>query len=489
MAEKIKVLFAAAECSPLAKVGGLADVVGSLPKALKKRGIDARVIIPFYESINKKIFSPKLIKKDLPIIVGGKHLKFDLYSTKYQDVTIYLIYNREYISQGEIYKQPRHKPGGLWEKERFFFFTESLIQALPHLNSWPDILHLNDWHTGMVPKFLSFKTTADPHYKKIKTIFTIHNLAMQGVWPATEILPWLDMTEYDFDKKDLQNGNINPLLFGIRHSDLITTVSPTYTKEITTKKYGAGLEKFLKKRRENLFGILNGIDTNKFNPISDPFIYNNYDEQSLEVKNTNKQKLLKEVDMEFSADKPLIGLVSRLVWQKGIDWVVDLIPKLKKLNAQLIILGTGDPELEHILKQAQAKYPKNCRVLIKFDSKLAQKIYAASDMFLIPSRFEPCGLTQMIAMRYGTIPIARATGGLKDSIDKFQQNNKKISGTGFLFKSENSKALNKAVKKACRVYKNKRIWQLLQKNAMKKDFSWEKSASEYIKLYKKLISS
>lgn len=487
MANKIKVLLAAAECSPLAKVGGLADVVGSLPKYLKKENVDARVIIPFYESINKKLFPPQLIQKGIPIIVGGKKNKFDLYITRHQNLPIYLIYNKEYLSRGQIYKQPYHKPGGLWEKERFFFFTESLIQALPHLNFWPDVLHLNDWHTGMVPKFLSLKSTADPHYKDIKTLFTIHNLAMQGTWPASEILPWLDMTEYDFDKKDLLNGNINPLLFGIRHSNIINTVSPTYAKEITTKKYGQGLEKFLKQRKNSLWGILNGIDVNKYNPASDPYIYNNYDSQSLDVKKLNKNKFLKEIGLEISENKPLIGLVSRLVWQKGIDWIISLIPKLKKLNAQLVILGTGDPELEKSLKQAETKHFKNYRVMIKFDVKLAQKIYAASDMFLIPSRFEPCGLTQMIAMRYGTIPIARSTGGLKDSIEPFKIKKSKVNGTGFLFKTEKEKALYQAVKKAIKVYNNRERWELLQRNAMKKDFSWEKSAHEYIKLYKQLL--
>lgn len=489
MDRKIKVLFVSAEYAPLAKVGGLADVVGSLPTALEGLNVDARIIMPYYEPIKTKGVKTELLKKDIPIIINGKNKNFDIYHTRQQSNDVYLIYNEEFLSRGNIYSWKNHQPGGFWEKERFLFFTESVLQALPHLSFWPEIMHLNDWHTGLVPKFLSAKLTADKNFKKIKTIFTIHNIGNQGIWNSDELLPWLDMTKEDFDKEDLPRKDVNAMLFGIRHSDLLTTVSPSYAREILTKKYGLGLEKYLRKRKNSLFGILNGIDIEKFDPLTDPVIYENYDEKNLNKKTTNKIKLLEEIGLPYEKNSPLIGLVSRLVEQKGIDWVVDLVPKIKKLNAQLVVLGTGDPVLEKLLKNAQTAYPKNLKALIKYDASLAQKIYAGSDMFLIPSRFEPCGLTQMIAMRYGTIPIVRATGGLKDTVEPYKFQKNKVLGTGFLFKKEKSNALEKAVQKATKCYKNKNKWMSLQKNAMKKDFSWKKSAKKYVDLYNKLINN
>lgn len=486
---KLKVLLVSAECVPFAKVGGLADVVGALPKNLKGLGVDARVLLPLYQTVDRKKFNIKLWKKNIPIIVAGQKTRFDIYRTRFEQIDFYFIHHQKYLSRGQIYTWSGHQPGGFWEKERFLFFTEGVIQAMPYLDFWPQVLHLNDWHTGLVPKFLSLKNLANPNYRQIKTLFTIHNLASQGAWSAPEILPFLDMTIIDFAPNDFLNNDVNSMLFGIRHSDLINTVSPSYAQEILTKKYGEGLEKFLRQRKKSLSGILNGIDNHKYNPARDKNIYKNYSSAGLVNKEINKIKLQAAVGLKPAKDSFLLGLVSRLTHQKGIDWVIELIPRLEKINAQLIVLGTGEKKIEQQLARTAKLARAVCRIVLTYDDSLAQKIYAGADAFLVPSRFEPCGLTQMIAMRYGTVPIVRKTGGLKDTVSDYKCSNRQSEGEGFVFRQENPQALWRAVRRAKRVFETKHRWQRLQKDIMLKDFSWKRSARAYIEIYQKLINT
>lgn len=486
--KKLNILFIASESSPVVKVGGLADVVGSLPTALKKIGCNVRIILPFYQVIDAKKYRPRLFKKKISIVAGGRTEHVDLYQIRDGNGTvIYLIYNKKYLSLGQVYSSKKHMVGAFWEKERFLFFTESVVLSLPHLRFNTDILHLHDWHTGMVPKFLSCSLLKNPRYCSIKTLFTIHNIANQGRWNKKDVIPFLDMSESDFDKEDFSGNDVNPMRFGILHSDIINTVSPTYAKEITTPAYGEGLENALKKRKKKLFGILNGIDTEAFNPQTDRRLRVPYSRDTIDLKTLNKTALQKELSLRVDERIPLLGIVSRLVYQKGIDWLIRISPQLLRRNVQLVVLGTGDPSLEEQLKKISRTHP-NMRAMIQFDTALAQKIYAASDMLLIPSRFEPCGLTQMIAMRYGTIPVARATGGLKDTIRPYHALNRSIRGTGFLFTQKKPSALYSAIAKALKVYNNKINWRLLQQSAMKQDFSWNKSAKAYMRLYMKLAN-
>jgi len=463
---KFKILMAAAEIAPLAKVGGLADVVGSLPPALAKLGVDVRLIMPLYGSIDKKKFKIKKIFSDIRILSAGQNIKINIHQTSLQGIKIYFIDNKKYFSHPEVYFGNN--------SERFLFFSLAALTSLPIIKFKPDVIHCHDFHTALIPTLL--KTADFPYFNNIKTLYTIHNLNHQGK-SEIKVLSTANLSTNSLKPLaiDARDGDINFMAQGILNADAVNTVSPTYTKEITTSIYGAGLEKVIKANSHKISGILNGIDIDFFNPATDKNIYKKYSIKNIEDKTVNKLKLQKELKLPQDKNIALIGLVSRLVWQKGLKLITD---DLAKLNCQFVFLGTGEKDSENQLKNLAKKYPKKMKAKIMFDIKLAQKIYAASDMFLMPSRFEPCGLGQMIAMRYGTLPLVRETGGLADTV------NKKL---GFKFKEFEPVALEKTLEKALNVYYNKpKKWLKMQKNCMKQDFSWDKSAKEYLKLYKNL---
>jgi len=452
MQEPMKVLFAASECAPIAKVGGLADVVGSLPKYLKKMGVDVSILIPFYGVVNLKKEKRKLVSKEE---------KFNLWQTFLPEsrVPVFLIENNNYF-KGDVYIESDASSGGSeMEAKRFLFLSAAAIEVAKILKI--DILHCHDWHTAIVATL--------PKNKNIKTLLTIHNLQYQGIYPS-EIVNKLLGTNF--------SGEVNCLKEGILNADFINTVSPNYAKEILTSEYGYGLENFLKQRKNNLIGILNGIDTEEFNPKTDKNLKANYSLLDIEKKEENKIYLQKKYFKETNPNIPVLGMVSRLASQKGIDLIKEIFPLLMKENLQFILLGTGAREYEVFFEEKKKEFPQKFWTKIGFDDNLARQIYAGADIFLIPSLFEPCGLGQLIAMRYGTLPIARLVGGLKNTVTK---------ETGFLFKNYNEQEFLQVIKKALRVYKNKKIWEKLQKNGMKNDFSWEKSAKEYLKIYKKLM--
>lgn len=456
--KKLKILIAAAEVAPIAKVGGLGDVIGALPKALTKLKLDARVIAPFYGAINKNKYQIKLTKKNLKIGVA----LINLWQTYLPDsaVIVYLIEHNFFNGQ-EIYSPAL--AGGPTDVKKYIFFSQTILESAKTINFKPNVIHLNDWHTAAVTTFLKTDYKTDPFFKQTKTLYTIHNLANQG-----------------------QTKIKNYMAEGILKADLINTVSPTYAKEILTKEYGAGLENVLLKRKKRLFGILNGIDTNFFNPQTDKLIKFNYSAKTLEKKAANKAALQSQLGLPLDKNTALVGLVARFVWQKGPDLITE---KFSKLNCQFVFLGTGEKRYEEALLNLAKKYPDKFKVLIKFDEKLAHEIYAALDIFLVPSRFEPCGLTQMIAMRYGAAPLVRATGGLADTVTPLKRGIGGIKPTGFIFKKYSSQELYNTLNKALAVYyKNKPLWLKLQINGLKQDFSWNKPAHEYLKLYQKLIN-
>ncbi|MCD4762170.1 glycogen synthase [bacterium] len=468
--KKIKVLMAAAEAAPFAKAGGLADVVGSLPPALAKLGVDIRLILPLYGHINREKYKLKKIYADLEVPSGMAMMKINLWQGKLPgtSVLIYFIDCPAYFKYKGVYA-----PGD--NSERFLFFSLAALYATPLLKFIPDIVHCQDSHTALIPDIL--KVTNLQYLQNIKTLYTIHNYRYQGKTRVITLRTGnLHKESLKALTKDAQDGDINFMAQGVLNADLVNTVSATYAREITTSAYGAGLEKIIRKRKKDLYGIVNGIDVEKFDPRTDKLIFKNFSVRSLEKKADNKMALQKKLGLKVDKDKALVGLVSRLVWQKGLDLITE---RFSKLHCQFVFLGTGQPEYEKHLKKLAKKFPQRFCARIEFDLKLAMEIYASSDIFLMPSRFEPCGLGQMIAMRYGTVPLARSTGGLADTIDK---------ETGFLFKNVSRTEFYSCLRDALGVYYNyPDQWRQLQVNCMNRDFTWDRSAKEYLKLYRKML--
>ncbi|MDD5291541.1 MAG: glycogen/starch synthase [Patescibacteria group bacterium] len=476
MKKGLKILMAASEMAPLAKVGGLADVVGSLPPALARLGCDVRVALPAYGSIDKKKIKAKKILSNIAVASAGQDLKINLWQTKASGITVYLLDCQKYFGGEEIYSGNKKIYTGTEDSERFLFFSLAILKVLPLIKFKPDIIHSHDFHTALIPNLL--KADQNPYYKNTKTLYTIHNLNHQGK-SEIKILSTGNLNKDSLKSlsRDAQDGDINFMVQGIINADLVNTVSPTYAKEIATSIYGAGIEKVIRQNRDKISGILNGIDVSFFNPAKDKLIKQNYTFKTLEKKVENKLALQKRLGLEQNKNIPLAGLVSRLAWQKGLELITE---NEAKLTCQFVFLGTGEKKYENQLKKIAKKYPDKISAQITFDIKLAQQIYAASDIFLMPSRFEPCGLGQMIAMRYGAVPIVRSTGGLADTV------NKKL---GFSFSEFTSVAFTKTLKDALNLYyKKPRKWKKMQKRGMKKDFSWRRSAKDYLKLYKKLIN-
>lgn len=464
--KKLTVYFTAAECTPFIKVGGIADVVGSLPKHLAKQDLDLTVILPRYEAVDISTCTKK--RKKLTVSTGDGDSTCTLYTTTIDNVLYVFIDNETYLSSGGVYDALEDKKTTLDDMKRFCFFALAATTYIKEQKN-ADLVHVHDWHTALIPFLL----------KETKSILTIHNLGYQGTWNYFEIAQFLqceDLPNY--------NGECNILRIGIEHANHITTVSPTYAQEIMTQEYGHGLDDVLLTKKDFVSGIINGIDTDFFNPTTDTHIVKNFSQENISDKTENKLVLQKECGLKQNPETPVIALISRLAIQKGLDLLVPILPKLHELGAQFILLGTGEESIEKSLQQYDLPTQK---ILIQFDITLAQKIYAGADIMLIPSLFEPCGLTQMIAMRYGTIPIARDTGGLHDTITPCVETADKILGNGFLFSEKKSEALLSSIIQALAVYTEKpNSWKVLQTNAMKTDFSWNRSAKEYVELYKSL---
>ena len=495
----MKILFVASELTPIAKVGGLGDVIGALPKALKKLGLDISIIIPRYYFIDKKKL--KLVKKNISISLRRGTEKIYLYSTVIPKtgIRVFLVENPTYLSQPPgPYFDSSAFVGEKKEIQRFVFFSKAVSILLQNNVLKTDIVHANDWHTGALVTLLA-QTNAEGHADlrgkiqrrsvfsrrksaiRPKTVFTIHNLANQGRWKTREIDNWL------FSKRDnksfkKQGQYYNFMAEGILNAGWITTVSPTYAKEILTRKYGAGLEKTLNARKHNLTGIINGIDYEFWNPEKDKFIFKNFSGDKINLKSLNKTKLQKLLGLKEDPNIPLFSLVARLTHQKGIDFISLVLEYfIKKFPGQFVFLGRGEKRFEKSFADFAQKFPKNIYTKIGFDEELAHKIYAASDFFLMPSRFEPSGLGQMIAMRYGAIPIVRDTGGLHDTVENLK--------TGFVFRGEEFHNFENILRLAW-IYYQKFPHKIseIQKNCFEKNFDFSHSAQEYLKIYKKLLS-
>lgn len=484
--QSLKILIIGTTMTPLVKVGGLADVMESLPVALVDKKIDVRILIPCYALIKANPpaggLKLKKIAENISVPFNNKayHVSLLEYKQKNKPL-VWLINNKSFFGYNGVYPEGKDKKSGIYkEGVRFAFFNQAVTALLPHLKWQPDILHLNDWHTALMPLLLKIKPTSkDCLFYPPKTLLTIHNLAYQGDFPAKAIhkLFGRKLT------KPRQNS-INFLRQGIQNADLINTVSPSYAKEILTKKFGNGLDKDLRKRKKDLHGILNGINTKRFSPQTNRAIFKNFSSSSVKNKTINKTGLQKELGLKINKRVPLFGLVSRLVEQKGLDILIPAIKKPNLSKMQIVILGTGEREYETRLNKLGREYPLSIKVVTRFDAVLAQKIYAGADFFLMPSRFEPCGLGQMISMRYGTLPVARATGGLKDTVIDAKSSR---GANGLTFVNYSASALSTVLNRAIKLFSNQAQMSILIHNAMNTNFSWDASAKEYIQLYKKLI--
>jgi starch synthase len=477
--KSLKILYLAAEAVPFAKVGGLADVAGSLPKAIRALGHDIRLMIPRYGTIRSDQFNLEKIGEPFPIPLGPGEEYVHLVGGSTGDVPVYLVWNEQYFSSRDrVY-------GFEDDAQRFVVFGRAALAALGHLDWKPDVIHANDWHTGIVPAWLKSAGRKNPFYRDVAMLFTVHNLAYQGI-TGRLILTFAQMEHLKHLPVE-QPGTVNWMAQGIAYADVINTVSPRYAQEILTSELGMGLAPLLQERKERLYGVLNGIDYDEWNPATDAHIPHRFDVGRLDRRAANKAALQQQARLPVDPDVPLVGMVTRLDQVKGMDLMEAVLEWwLGEEEGQFVLLGTGDPKYHEMFERVQARFPDRVRVYLKFDDVLARRIYAGADLFLMPSAVEPCGLGQMIAMRYGCVPVVRAVGGLADTVGDYTA--KRGHGTGFTFADFTPEACREALKRALRVYReNKTSWRRLQQRGMKADFSWAASAQEYVKLYRRAI--
>ena len=476
----MKVLFVASEAVPFIKTGGLADVAGSLPKSLKAEGVDIRVILPKYGSIKEEWTSKMSHVGNITVPVSWRDKYAGVDMIEHDGVTYYFLDNEEYFKRDSLY-------GYFDDAERFAFFSRAVLNVLPMLDFWPDVIHTNDWHAGMVNMFLKLDHIGDERYAGIKTLFSIHNLKYQGVFPKSVMNDVLGLDWKYFNNGDLEFYDaVNYMKAGIIYADFVGTVSRTYAQEIQYDYFGENLDGLLRKRSDSLFGIVNGIDYDVYNPATDKNLLYTYDVNSWNKKVDNKVKLQEDLGLPVKRDTPIIAMVTRLVDAKGLDLLVRIMDELLATeDAQFVLLGTGDKRYEDWFQGLQWRFPDKVSANIRFSNQLAQRIYASADIFLMPSIYEPCGIGQLIALRYGTVPVVRATGGLRDTIQPY--NKYTGEGNGYIFENINAHDMAYVIKQALGDYRDKSVWNHLVENAMNSDYSWKNSAKEYINLFSRLV--
>ena len=478
--KKPKVLFATFEAVPFVKTGGLGDVGGSLPAALNQAGAEARVVLPKFATIPQMYKDEMVHLTQFYVYLGWRCQYCGIEMLERDGVTWYFLDNEYYFG--------REYPYGFFDDgERIAFFAKAVCECIQYLDFMPDVLHCNDWHTALSPVFLREMYHCVKGYDNIKTVFTVHNLKYQGMFDGFMLGDVLGLADYPAARDQLmQDGAVNFMRGALNYSDRLTTVSPTYAQEVCTDFYGEGLDDVFNRRRSILSGILNGIDTKQYDPKTDPNLYVNFTPKTMEKKAENKTRLQVDLGLKVDADVPMIGLISRLTDQKGLDLVNYILHELLQDEVQLVVLGVGQRQYEDAFRYFAGRYPEKVSANICFDEPLSHKIYACADMVLVPSLFEPSGLSQMIAMRYGTLPIVRETGGLKDSVIPY--NEYTGEGNGFSFANYNAHELLFTIQRAVRLYRDNRpAWEDLMRNAFAADFSWDKSAKEYLELYRGLL--
>ena len=483
--DSLKILYLSAEVVPFAKTGGLADVAGSLPKAIRALGHDIRVAMPRYGRITRDKFH--LTQRLEPFAVPMGDISEPAAILEGQlapNVPIYFVENARLFDRDGIYMYPD-------DAERFIFFCRAAVEMCRGLGWQPDVIHCNDWHTAIIPNWMQTIYRNDPFFKNTATLYTIHNLAYQGIF-GYRMLEIAGIEEYGFiahpDLAPDLNDVVDLMARGILFADIINTVSERYAQEILTPAYGERLDPILRDRRDRLFGVLNGLDYDVYNPATDPYVISHFNASHLEARAPNKAALQQEAGLPERPDTPLIGAISRLADQKGFDLIAQIIdPWMQHLPSQFILLGTGEQRYHDLFEGIRNRYPDRVAVFLTFSPPLAQRLYAGADMFLMPSRFEPCGLGQMIAMRYGCVPVVRATGGLADTVKDY--NPRSDEGNGFAFEPYDAMALYTTLVRAVETYKYPEVWRRLMLRGMAADFSWETSARKYIDLYYRAVAT
>ena len=479
----MKVLIASPEIFPFVKTGGLADVTGALPKALKKLGAEVRVILPKHKGIDETKFPMEYKNLKVTCQISQSVVEAEIVESAYDGVKVYLVEKDEYYYRDYLYSTP--DGDYLDNAERFIFFAKSILEAIKVTGFVPDVLHCNDWETALAPVFLKTIYKDDPVLKKIPTVFTIHNLGYQGIfWHHDMHLLNIGWEYFTPDYLEFF-GNINFLKGGIIFSDIISTVSKKYSEEIQTPEFGYGLDGILSMRKKDLFGIINGIDYQDWNPEKDEFLPARYSADAMKNKAVCKKALQEAFGLPEDPSIPLIATISRLADQKGFDLISSGLEEMLALGTQYVILGTGERKYHEVFTELAKEFPNSFSVKIAYDNRLAHLIEAGADMFLMPSRYEPCGLNQLYSLKYGTIPVVRGVGGLEDTIIDY--NLEPDKGTGFKFYEYTEEAMFDALERALKVYRNGAAWQSLTKRCMTADFSWERSAKEYLELYERAI--
>lgn len=478
----MNICFVSSECVPFVKTGGLADVSGSLPLALSGLDCNIKIFLPFYNIINSETHNiiPVEEIKNIEVLIGKKTVLFSLFTCKLQNspIDVYFIDCPEYFHREKVYTNDPD------EDERFILFQKAVLISLKLLKWSPDVIHCNDWQTGLIPAYLKKTYSTDDFYKNTVSVFSIHNIAYQGLFDKSSFL------NTNFPPEDFQpfcqfelNEYFCFIKAGISYAEIVTTVSPTYAGEIQTPEYGAGLEGVLAERKDDLYGIINGIDNELWNPEIDKLIPFNYSFSSFGNKIKNKKELLKKVNLEFSENTPLLGVVSRFAWQKGLELFEPIIEKLLSKNLQLIVLGEGESKYEEFFKKVSKKYPEKFIVFVEYNNELAHQITASSDIFLMPSKYEPCGLNQMYSLNYGSVPVVRKTGGLADTVKDVDESGD--NGNGFTFNDIDSSQFLNAIERALSYFQNKEKWEKIVRVGMDENFSWKNSAEKYLDIYEK----
>ena len=478
------ILFATSEAVPFIKTGGLADVAGALPKCFDKKYFDVRVILPKYACMKQEWKDKMNYITHFYMDLGYKNCYVGIMHMEYEGIQFYFIDNEYYFSG------PKPYDSAPWDLEKFAFFSKAVLSVLPVIGFRPDIIHCHDWQTGLLPVFLRTLYGDEEYYTGIKTVFSIHNMKFQGRWKLPAVMDITGLPEQIFTSDKLESyGEANYLKGGVVYADAVTTVSPTYAYEITTPEGGEGLEGLMYACRDKLSGILNGLDYTEYDPQRDVYLSNHYNEVNYkEGKALNKARLQKEVSLPVDRDVFLIGMVSRMTDQKGFDLIAYILDELLSTErVQLVVTGTGEARYQDMLSYFAGKYPDKMKVHIGYSEELAHQIYASCDAFLMPSLFEPCGLSQLMSLRYGTVPIVRETGGLKDTVVPYNEYTKE--GTGFSFANYNAHEMLATIRYALSVfYQHKKDWDILVKHGMSQDFSWNASVAEYEKLYDSLMT-
>jgi starch synthase len=478
--QPLKVLILAAEVVPFAKVGGLADVVGALPKALQALGHDVRLVMPRYRQVDPNRFRLQPILEAIPVSMGNYQVQVSVRQGEIGDhIPVYMIDAPRYFDRENIY-------GYTDDGERFILLCRAALETVQALNWTPDVVHCNDWHTGIVPNWMHTIYRDEPFFSNTASVYTIHNLAYHGIF-GYRLLEVAGVATNGFlYPQSVEAENVVDIMGrGILFADAITTVSERYAQEILTPTFGEKLDHLLRSRRERLFGILNGIDYQEINPATDGYIHTRFDAQSLDRRVENKVALQEQMHVPVREDVPLLAMISRLTDQKGFDLLAQIIRPLLAQGIQFVLLGIGDQHYHEMFQSLAARYPEQVAIFLTFNTELAQRIYAGSDMFLMPSRFEPCGTSQMNAMRYGSVPIVRQVGGLADTVQEYDPSSG--AGNGFVFKNYDPWEFFAAVVRAMALYRFKNIWRTLQQRGMEADHSWNASAKRYVEIYRNAI--